>query len=73
VFAQIKTIECAPIPANLRMNLCWFARLITAKDNIALLFSSASKLIPEFQVIKIAIGSRFTGFNFNGHNILPFN
>ena len=43
--------------------------LIPPKDNITLLFIFARKLIPEFQVIKIAIGNCFTGFNFDRYNI----
>ena len=43
--------------------------LFAAIDYVTLLFLRAGRLTPIFKVFKIAIGYRFTGFNFNRHNI----
>ena len=43
--------------------------LFTAINNVTLLCRRAGRLTPIFKVFKVAIGDRFTGFNFNRHNI----
>ena len=42
--------------------------LIAAKDHITLLFRRSGKLAPIFDIIKVTIGNRFTGFNLNRHD-----